>query len=116
TRTLDSEGQIMWGLTLEQGTTWSYHEYLKPWLEGKNRDWIEVIRGTSWDNPFHDPAVLNREYERLKSIDPIKADVRYKGAWLDLTGTPFFSAKGMADMGAYANKREPKYAEFVEAN
>lgn len=114
TRTLDNDGQIMWGMTLEKGLTWSYHVYLEPWLKGKNRNWVDVIQGTTWDNPFHDPVKLDREYERMKSVDPVMAEVRFKGAWIDITGTPFFSDRAMRECLSLARKSQYKEAYFVE--
>lgn len=115
TRALDNDGQIMWGMTLEQGTTWSHKKYLEPWLKGLNRDFVEVIRGTTWDNPFHDPEKITREYERMYSIDPVKADVRFKGAWLELNGSPFFGGLAMKAQRALSEKFTPRYGEIAEA-
>jgi hypothetical protein len=114
TRTLDNDGQIIWAMTLEKGLSWSYHEYIEPWLKGKNRHWINIIRGTTWDNPFHEAAKVTRAYERMYSRDPVQAEVRFKGAWLDLTGSPFFPIPGMMAMLNYAKTRTYKQASLVE--
>lgn len=114
TRVLDNDGQILWGMTLEQGLTWSYHKYLVPWLEKKNHDYCDVIRGTTWDNPFHDPDVVTREYERERMVNPTVAEVRYKGAWIDLTGAPFFGPTAMDRLEREAEKAVWRRGSFRE--